>query len=169
MSLLKSHTKEDEKNLYKFVTEYYRLIDGRLVWSKSRGRAKVGSDVGSIRPDGYAHTVIFGRYYFMHHLVWLFFNKVLPTKHIDHIDGNPLNNSIENLRLADQWENRANAKPPKIRAIPMGVHKTQSGKYMAIYRNKHRGTFDKIEDAHSAYIDAKKTAICGHIFEERTA
>ena len=51
-----------------------------------------------------------GRYYYIHRLVWfLLTNKEIPNDlFIDHIDGNRLNNHIENLRLATSLENQYN-------------------------------------------------------------
>lgn len=170
MSLLKQISKDEEVSLLGFLKEHYDYHDGNLIWKLTTcNRVKPGSVVGSVRPDGYRHTVIFKRFYFIHHLAWMFFKGELPKEHIDHIDGDPLNNNIENLRLANQGQNRANSRPFKNKDTPMGVHKTKSGKYMAIYRNKYRGLFDSISDAHNAYLNAKKSHNNGgHIYEERT-
>jgi hypothetical protein len=81
---------------------------------------------------------------------------------IDHIDGNSLSDSIDNLRIAtverNSW-NRKVGRPDK--ALPMGVRITKSsGKYSARigYRKKlfTIGTYDTIKLAHDAYLIKRK-------------
>jgi hypothetical protein len=51
-----------------------------------------------------------GLYYYIHRLVWLLFTgKAIPDDlFIDHVDGDRLNNNINNLRLASSLENQYN-------------------------------------------------------------
>jgi hypothetical protein len=45
----------------------------------------------------------------VHRLVWECFNGVIPNKlEIDHIDRNPSNNNLSNLRLVNSYENKLN-------------------------------------------------------------
>jgi hypothetical protein len=71
---------------------------------------------------------------------------------IDHIDINPLNNRIENLRLATQSQNAINTKTPKNNTTGYkGVLSTPSGKFQARlgYRGKklYLGLFKTAEEA----------------------
>lgn len=72
-------------------------------------RAKKGEIVGNIGKRGYKYFSIDGKKHYNHRIVWFLHHRVLP-KYIDHIDGNPLNNTIENLRGCDLTQNICNAK-----------------------------------------------------------
>ena len=81
---------------------------------------------------------------------------------IDHIDNNPLNNRIENLRLCNLSENARNAnKRVDNSSGYKGVswHK-QSSKWVAQItvngKRKHLGFFKDKEEAHEAYCEASK-------------
>jgi len=83
--------------------------DGYLVWAVSRGKAKSGKKAGMIHKNGYLRTGINGKVYSNHRLIYIWhYGKT--SKFIDHIDGNPLNNKIDNLREANAIENQQNAK-----------------------------------------------------------
>ena len=45
-----------------------------------------------------------------HRVIWALHHGAWPTLDIDHIDGNPANNSISNLRLASHAENMKNVR-----------------------------------------------------------
>ena len=65
---------------------------------------------GTLR-DGYRRYLIDGKTRLAHFLVWQTFSDQLLQENmvIDHIDGNKLNNNIENLRMVTQSENMKNA------------------------------------------------------------
>ena len=87
---------------------YYK--NGKLYNKISRGSAKKDTEAGYIAEDGYRRVRVDGKYYYIHRLTWLMLtNKEVPEDlFIDHIDGNRLNNHIENLRLASSLENQYN-------------------------------------------------------------
>jgi len=87
---------------------YYK--DGKLYNRVSRGSAIKDSEAGYIAEDGYRRVRVDGKYLYVHRLVWflLTLKEVPEDLFIDHIDGNRLNNNINNLRLATALENQYN-------------------------------------------------------------
>lgn len=72
------------------------------------GRGAKGAKVGY--PDGKGYLVVSIRYkkYLVHRLAWIMHGRA-DVPFIDHIDGDKLNNRIENLREADYVINNRNA------------------------------------------------------------
>lgn len=72
-----------------------------------RSNMKKGSIAGSRRKDGYVLISILKRGYYCHRLAFLYVHGYIPNK-IDHINCNPSDNRISNLREANQSENMRN-------------------------------------------------------------
>lgn len=79
------------------------------------------------------------------------------SRHVDHKDGNPLNNTRQNLRLCNRFENQRNARRRVDNGLGLkGVgFKKQQGKYVARIRvngkPKHLGYFADPHMAHEFY------------------
>jgi hypothetical protein len=72
---------------------------------KGRRRAYAGNRA----PNGYWRACLEGENYQAHRLIWALVHGEDPGEmHIDHIDGDPGNNRIENLRLATHAQNLRN-------------------------------------------------------------
>nr|WP_313709007.1 HNH endonuclease [Brucella intermedia] len=104
--------------------------------------------------DGYGPVLV-------HRLIWKLVHGV-DAEFIDHIDGDPSNNRLSNLRSASRQDNMRNKKPHVGKKLPKGVSLV-SGKedtYRAtIYANKrsvHLGCFSMPDEAHAAYVKAAK-------------
>jgi hypothetical protein len=98
-------TEEEAKRFFR-----YEPMTGYLYWLVTTAwRVKVGDQAGWDNAYGYRRLRVQGREYFAHHIVWLYHHGKLP-KEIDHIDGDPSNNRIENLRVATHAQNLANTK-----------------------------------------------------------
>ena len=112
------------------------------------------------KPSGYRRIKINGVQYRMHRLVWLYHFGEWPSDEIDHINGDPLNNHIDNLRVVTNQENQKNAK--RSNANTSGVtgvgFYTQTQKWRAEIKvdgkNKHLGYFDTFKEA----VAARKSA-----------
>ncbi len=93
------------------TTEYLKEIfdyqDGNLIWCVNKGRSKKGTVAGSPDSKGYLQVKLNQKPYSLHRLIWLWHGKELPEQ-LDHIDRNPLNNKIENLRAATASQNQWN-------------------------------------------------------------
>jgi len=91
----------------------FEYKDGKLFWKVNRtGTAKAGDEAGSINNKGYKVVKINGLAYLQHRLIWIMHGND-PVDCLDHIDGDPLNNRIENLRAATRQQNQCNQKLPR--------------------------------------------------------
>ena len=90
--------------------EIFEYKDGNLYWKETiASRAKKGNKAGSLYDTGYLMVGIKGKYYANHRIIFMMHNEYLPIE-VDHIDGNKLNNKIENLRPATVSQNACNRK-----------------------------------------------------------
>jgi len=120
-------------------------------WCEAKGC--VNKDTGyryvSINNKKYLyHRVL----YFIHNPEWDIHNSSTNNS-IDHIDRNPLNNNIENLRVVSHQENLWN------RDCKGYSFRKANGKYRAQIqvdgKKKHLGYFKTEQEAIAAYLQAK--------------
>jgi hypothetical protein len=98
----------------KYLREHYEYhSSGRLIIKKatSRGRAVGEFVVGWIKNGShkYWQMMVRKKKARTHRVIFAIVHGYIP-KYIDHIDGNTLNNKIENLRECTQSENSTNSK-----------------------------------------------------------
>jgi len=95
---------------YERVIELFTYRDGCLYRKiATTNTSKVGELAGGPDSKGYWRISINDRRYLAHRLIWLYHNRSMPLV-IDHIDGDPLNNRIENLRECTLSQNSQNSK-----------------------------------------------------------
>lgn len=116
-------------------------------------------------PDkaGYLYMMLDGRSYPLHRLAWLYMTGRWPGGDIDHIDGVKTNNRFRNLRDVPTNFNMQNERRARInnRFGLMGVQfRKDRGKYIAVLKvdgsTRRFGAFDTPEEAHAAYLEAKR-------------
>lgn len=97
----------------------------------SRGRNGKAGPVVSIGSDGYYRMKFDGQFYRTHRVILYMHTGIDPgVLVVDHIDGNYLNNNVENLRACTVQENLWNAKgKPKRSGLPKGISKLKNGDY----------------------------------------
>jgi hypothetical protein len=147
----------------------YNPDTGDLVWKegcKQMG-ATDGKSAGCVYyrvkggPKGIRISIDRRRQY-AHRIAWLLHHKTLPTMQIDHINGNPCDNRMCNLRLATVSQNAMNRGLQKNNSSGFkGVnYYSKRNKWNArIKANKkyyHLGYFDTAEEAHLAYCKKAK-------------
>ena len=147
------------------LLEYRPDVGGScLVWKKKAAKNTIiGSRAGCWDGSSYGRWFVRIRkkLYRAHRVVWLLNTGNWPTNQIDHIDGNPYNNAIANLRECNQSENNQNMvshKNATSEHIGVCFDRTRK-KWMAsiaVYgKNKYLGRFDNEQDAIKAYREAK--------------
>ncbi len=120
---------------WELLNELYEYKDGQLILRSNNGRRKAG-DVAGSNVKEYRRVTIQGVDYYVHRVIWKLINKVEPPEELDHIDRNPLNNRIENLRPATRSEQNKNK---------------------CFYRQKPRGKYSKGTRPHG-----NKWIACGY-------
>ena len=138
---------------------------GLFHWLQDRGRARTGDIAGSVMRSGHRRIRIDGHAILAHRLAWLITHDAMPEHEIDHINGDPDDNRITNLRDATRTVNRQNIAGPNRnnRLGWLGVRKSGTGRFISTIstgtgderKNHHLGTFDTPEEAHAAYLEAK--------------
>lgn len=144
------------------VRSLFFYKDGNLYWKKqTANNLKAGSKAGGLfdsgeRSGSKRYKVGYDKkIYRMHRLIYLMHHNTLP-KYIDHIDGNPLNNRIENLREATLSQNAWNMGLSKRNKSGVkGVLWDKSrekwlARCMTNGKDKHLGHFTDLEDAKMA-------------------
>lgn len=141
----------------------YNQDTGDFHWiGKPSHRIHAGAKAGS-NVHGYIRIKLHGKLYGAHRLAWLYMYGRMPTNLIDHINGNPSDNRIINLREATAAENAQNRR----RAQKNNQHGTLGITYdpkkklwrarIAINgKRKYIGKYKSQEDASRAYIQAKQ-------------
>lgn len=119
--------------------------------------------VGNTHPSGHRNVMVDGKTYSEHRLIWFFVMGEWPKGDIDHINGDPADNRIGNLRDVSTQTNMQNERKARKnnKSGYLGVHwkeKVQKwGACISVSRKKHHlGYFDSPEAAHQAYLEAKR-------------
>ena len=128
-------------------------------------RKKNGKPCGqrTNRPDGYAAVGVGKRTLYAHRIIYAIMHGKMPLE-VDHINGNRIDNRIENLRDVSSAENSHNSKMFKSNAsgFPGVYWYTQRQKWMAYIcidnRKIHLGYFENFEEA----VQARKKAKIRH-------
>lgn len=135
------------------VQELFSYESGNLIRIKKvSNNTNIGDVVGSIGGRGYRMVYINNKNYALHRVLFLHQKGYLPES-IDHIDCNPLNNKIENLRGCTKGQNSQNTiirKDNESGVKCVYWHKA-SRKWVAGIRSNgsysHLGCFDDIDVA----------------------
>lgn len=126
------------------------------------GCHKVGTVARSATSHGYTVIRVGGVLHGAHRLAWLYVFGEWPQI-VDHINGDRSDNRIANLRNVTQAENMQNIKraPANSKSGLLGAHRFgRSKRWTARIRingvSTKLGLFDTAEDAHAAYMAAKR-------------
>jgi hypothetical protein len=139
----------------------YNPATGIWTWrSKVHGTTKPG-DLAGCASRNYWVIGIDRRVYRAHRLAWLYMTGDWPGLHVDHIDGAGQNNRWSNLRDVDRCVNLQNRRAANIdsQSGKLGVRKGSASwiaEIGAFGQRHYIGTYETSEDAHAAYLAAKR-------------
>ena len=145
----------------------YDKNQGKLFWKNHTSpqvRARfVGKEAGSNKVSHnktYRRIHFYNKNYYSHVIIYFIETGVWDSKiHIDHVDGNSLNNHITNLRATTLRQNHQNRDRHINGDKMVGTHlRKDTGRWSAkIYINgkeKYLGCYDTEEEAHLVYCNA---------------
>lgn len=141
---------------------HYDPLTGIFTWSMSpNNRIHIGTLAGTWTRKGYLHIGLDNRIYRAHRLAWLYTHGRFPLGVIDHINGNPRDNRLVNLREVRHAENMQNQHRPRRGSNSGIIGVFQEGKRwrarIGIAGKQYGlGTYDTPEQAREAYINGKR-------------
>lgn len=120
------------------------------------------------RKDGkeYWALNVNGKHLMAHRMAWLYVHGTIPKNQIDHIDGNGLNNCIDNLRDVTAAENSMNKRKyanntSGINGVSWDRKKGRwEVKVTVNFKNKRIGRFNNLLDAACARMNANTIYGC---------
>ena len=120
---------------------------------------KVGDVVGSPQSNGYLRVRVGKHLLHVHRLAWLLHTGEWPQNTVDHRNGIRSDNRASNLRDLPKAVNNQNAHGTWAVSGYAGVSAAGlrfSSKVTTRGAQKYLGTFDTPEEAHQAYLTAKR-------------
>lgn len=133
---------------------------GIFTWRIRRGCRGAGKEAGCLRKDGYRIIGVYFTEFLAHRLAWFFVNGTWPDGEIDHINCDPSDNRIANLRLATRSQNQQNV--PLTRANTSGYkgviwdasRQLWRAEICVQYKRHYLGRFASKDEAYAAYAEA---------------
>lgn len=146
----------------------YRELSEELIYDPATGRFTWKKEPGTIATNGYRYIRVNQKMLLAHRIAWLMATGEDPEGSvIDHVNGDRLDNRIENLRTATYSQNSANAKrhSRNTSGLKGASKRIKNGKWTGRWqasityqrRQLHLGEFDTKEEAHAAYLEAARS------------
>jgi len=139
------------------ILEYFRYHNGKLIRIKSaKGTTPVGAEPNAMRGGGNQKHLVFtieGKTIAVHRAVWCIHHAQWPEGNLEHINGDTLDNRIENLRMATPRQKPKSAK----RASNTGhryIYKNACGSFTVKHKvsgKTHQQTYLSLDDAKAQY------------------
>jgi hypothetical protein len=159
--VLKRESNIDIEKFKKHIS--YNPDTGEFYWIlPTSHRVSAGDKVLSVSRSGYYELCFMNQKAYQHRVAWMYVYGVPPNGVIDHINGIKTDNRIVNLRCVSQMENSQNIlKAHKSSKTGVrGVYKNRPNTWVAQIRKDgkafHLGSFKTLDEAKSAYLEAKK-------------
>jgi len=153
--------KMNNKKLYSLIKDRFDYRDGKLFYRHDLPTKMKAGDEAGCYSSPYCYITIERKQYLLHRIIYLWNHGNLP-KMIDHINNDPSDNRIENLRAANFSQNNHNRTINKNSSSGVkGVylHKP-SQKYLARIKKNNAYVyieyFDNLEEARNAIYIARE-------------
>lgn len=130
---------------------------GAFTWLRAYHSRRIGKAAGCPNQFGYLIIGINRQTFFAHRVAWFLYYGCWPRVELDHIDRNPANNRISNLRECTKLQNLANRAVFKRSSTGVkGVcFVKKNGRFQTQIRirgkNKWLGYYDTAEEAAEVY------------------
>lgn len=152
-------SESERQALLAYMKKTYKYDDGHIVNRKTSKRLRGGMSTG-----GYRNIRLFfkGKFYSMryHRIVWLLYYGCWPQLTVDHINGNRLDNRIENLREVSMSENLRNKLLAWVPNKDTGV--TSVAVIIRGFQTKIRSRFTFFHNPYEAFFWG---VLCGKRYE----
>lgn len=140
---------------------HYDPESGLLTSKTRRGRLAAGDVLGTINTDGYIQLGVDYKDYLAHRLAFLYMTGKWPADVVDHVNGVRNDNRWVNLRAVPVTTNVQNLRQATIVSSSglLGAFKHRKRWRSEIRTTAGRlnlGTFNTAEEAHAAYLAAKR-------------
>lgn len=142
---------------------------GTLFWkSPPKNHAeKVGMEAGCVnigkgKNKNYWQVRAFGRTYKRSRVIFRMAHGRWPEPSVDHVNGNSLDDRLDNLRECSHSQNSVNSRDKlrKKHDLPRGVYETKQGKFMARLtvngQSLSLGVYASSDEAKQVYQKARK-------------
>jgi hypothetical protein len=135
---------------------------GHFHRTKNGPGVRAGQLAGTSNPDGRREISVFNRKIKAARLAWLVTTGEWPKGEVDHINGDPSDNRIVNLRDVSRMVNQQNQRRAKSsnRSGLLGVKQVAKWRWDAYITLEGKklflGRFYSPDEAHSAYLTAKR-------------
>lgn len=147
----------------------YDADSGIFTWrGRTSNRVKIGSIAGSRHGAGYVQINVDGSNFLAHRLAWLHAHGTWPKGTVDHINGDRTDNRLLNLRDVSQGVNNGNVRklPRHNTSGLLGASWCAADERWAAHisvdgKSRFLGNFDTADDAHAAYLTAKRRLHAG--------